>query len=139
MINKKAASQTMWIVVSFVIVAAILAISFYFIGKGAKTGQQVFELSPQKDELCVTKTNQVKLTGEIRDIDGDGRADNICDVCVCATGCHNTNNDNDGDKLPIACDENDDSKKEASFPNSKCPEANLIELGDVWGMQCRPQ
>jgi hypothetical protein len=135
--NKNAQSPMMWIVIGFIIAAAILAISFYFIRGGARTGQQVLELSPKADALCITATKTKSFTYEIKDMDNDNRDDQTCDWCVCQTGCHNDRDDKDGDKLPDKCDDDSDDIKIIKFNEQNCAEANLINLaGDQ--KQCRP-
>ncbi|MBW2966162.1 hypothetical protein KY342_03595 [Candidatus Woesearchaeota archaeon] len=135
--KKGMSSQMMGVVIGFIIAAAILAISFYFIRGGARTGQQVLELSPKIDALCIAATKTKSLTYEIKDMDNDNRDDQTCDWCVCQTGCDNDDDDKDGDKLPDKCDAAPDDIKVVKFNEQNCAESNLVNLaGDK--KQCRP-
>lgn len=107
-----------------------------------KLGEEVIKLAPAQDRTCLTSTEVKKNLGETpRDIDEDGRADS-CDACVCerGQGCHNDDNDADGDKLATLCDKDDTAGRGATvqeFNPDKCIEGRTLFVRGLT-KQCFP-
>ena len=141
-LNKKGIGQkeAMYFLLAIILLVVLIYIGPKFIGQ---KGAEISALGPSKDKLCKAQSQLVLPTGtedHKSDVDKDGRDDYLCDNCVCPVGdgCHNDNNDNDGDALPSRCDADDQDKTNKDFHKKNCGESQMINLGTTWGKQCRP-
>ena len=142
MLGEKMRKKGVNIAITFLIVAAIalavLVIALVFLGRGRGLGEEVVKLAPAQDDTCLQKTKlQIALGKTPKDDDKDGR-DDSCDWCVCSRKeCHNDNGDTDGDKLPVACDEDDSLgkglTKKGFETKEKCvKDKTLFKVGTAW-------
>jgi len=132
--NKKA--MTMYQVVLMVAALALLGVLLYVTLISGRQAKTIAELSPRADSTCYAERLKIAPGVQMRDIDNDKRPD-TCDWCVCETGCHNDNDDKDGDKLPAKCDKNDDPKdgdEVVEFNEQNCDEDHM----NIAKTQCFP-
>lgn len=131
------------VLIGFILALLILGVVYYVaIRPVPELGKGAVAIGPTKDKLCVTRS---EAFGEGEDDDRDKRDDYLCDSCVCDEKSYCSNDlksqggaDNDGDGLPWVCDKDDTDKTNIEFHPINCPENKLLNLGDVWGKQCRP-
>ena len=137
--SKLASSQTISLIIAFIIALVVLVIFTHQSIQAGEKGNVISSLGPAEDALCKARSVSMIRDPSIDDIDGDGRHDYLCDQCVCRIGCHNDNDDKDGDKLPYKCDADDNDKLNINFNNATCPPEKIKEIGATKLKQCRPE
>ena len=136
--SKLAASQSIALLIAFIIALVVLVIFSHQTLEAGEKGRVISSLGPTEDALCKAISVSLIKDPAIDDIDGDGRHDYICDHCVCLTGCHNDDDDKDNDKLPRMCDADDNDPSNLNFHPVNCPPEKLKEIGPKKIVQCRP-
>lgn len=129
------------VIIILIILAALMVFVFVWIfPRITGSSEKITAGAPNADEICLQATQiKASLGKSVVDTDKDGR-DDSCDWCVCADGCNNDKDDKDGDKLPAACDKNDDPAKGGmgvqQFDTTKCSNKfeNLFKISSGW--QC---
>jgi hypothetical protein len=144
-LNKKADEKGLGLIMALIIAAVVIGLVF-----GIPLLQSILAAKPLTKAATLKQDDRCLIESQFRvdkiDIDKDGR-DDRCDACVCERGCHNENDDKDGDRLPDKCDNDPlnvpEDGKAPEFNKQNCPADKLkiisgSEKEKTAVKQCRP-